>query len=298
MLSLLFRTPSSCKILEEMLDELTDLRRSRRHIYGLKNDLRPFAERFPRLKKVNERVITAYLKELGERVGPRRCYNVHCSIVQFSKFARSRRYLPENKRSAAEKIRRLHPGYELPQIWTAAEAKLILENAGPDWLPVFALGLFAGLRTSEILRLEWSAIDFERRAIYLSRQVARKQRRARAVPMAENLLAWLLPYRGRMGCVIEGGYCKANENALSREMTRIRGATRLPRRPNACRHSFGSYRLAVVKSYEQVAMQMGNGVRVIRENYNSPQAESDAVAFFNLRPPSLANVVRMQTTTG
>jgi integrase len=294
MLSLLFRrTPSSDEIWREMRDELRNLGRSRRHIYALENDLRAFLAAFPRLEKADRGGVVNYLSRLSERVGPRRCYNVHSSIVQLSRFARSRDYLPENKRSPAEKIRRVHPGYELPQIWTVPEAKLLLGKISPEWLPVLVLGLFAGLRTSEILRLDWSAIDFERRSIRISRQVARKKRIARAVPMTDNLVAWLAPYRGHVGLIVSGGYVKRNENALSREMLRIRDG--LQRKDNALRHSFGSYRLAITKSCEQVALEMGNSARIVRENYNSPQAESEAVDFFNLRPPSLANVVRMQT---
>lgn len=72
-------------------------------------------------------------------------------------------------------------------------------------------------------------------------------------------------------------------------MTRIRLFTGLPRRDNANRHSFGSYRLAIVKNYEQVALEMGNSARKVRENYNDPKPE--AIRFFSLAWPTFENLV-------
>jgi integrase len=52
-------------------------------------------------------------------------------------------------------------------------------------------GMFAGLRPSKILRLDWSMIKFDQVAIAVPRHVARKVRTSQLVPIERNLMAWL-----------------------------------------------------------------------------------------------------------
>jgi integrase len=61
--------------------------------------------------------------------------------------------------------------------------------------------MFAGLRPSEILRLDWSMIKFDQGAIAVPRRVARKVRASQLVPIERNLMAWLGPYRELSGPV-------------------------------------------------------------------------------------------------
>lgn len=300
MLSRVFRrVPATSAILCEMLSELTDLQRSPRHLYGLQNDLEAFALAFPRLEKARDIDLSAYLRGLG--VGARRRDNVLASIVQLSRFAKMRTYLREGRQSAAEKLRRIKASRDDVAIWTLEETRLLLDHVSEKWRPLVAIGLFAGLRTSEIFRLDWSAFEWDHLDaednpapfIAVTRKVARKTRTDRIVPIQANLLAWLEPCRDRVGPLYPGGDSKANENARSREMLRIRRATGLPRKDNANRHSFGSYLLAVIKNYATVAFQMGNSPRKVRENYNRPRPEAEGRAFFSLRPASLENVIQL-----
>jgi integrase len=281
------RACPSDAVLRELLENLADHCRSHRHIYGLRNNLQPFVSKFPRLEKAAVAEIAAYLRTLG--VGHRRRDNVRNSIVQLYRFARSREYLPD-KRTAAEKVDRIKPCHDVAT-WTIEEAKLLLEHASDRWRPLIAIGLFAGLRTSEILRLVWDAVKFEQRIIAVPHRVT-KTKTSRIVPIQENLFAWLEPYRGRVG-LLYPGKLKTNENARSVEMTRIRILTGLPRKNNAARHSYGSFRLAVTKNYQQVSFELGNSPSMIREHYNDPQPETLGAAYFAIYPPSLDNVVPM-----
>jgi integrase len=279
--------PPSAEILNELLAELHDLDRSDRHIVSLRSCLKLFVQKFPCLEAASDAEISKFLREL--KVGARRRDNILSAIVQLSRFARRRGYLLEDRLSAAEKVRRIKPGSDV-ETWTPAEAKLLLEHTSDRWIPLMVLGLFAGLRTSEVFRLDFSAIRFEQRVIAISRKVARKIRIGRLAPMPDNLLAWLESYRNRIGPLYPGNQ-KTIENALGKERTRIRRATGLSRRDNAGRHSFGSYRLAILKNCAQVAYEMGNSPRQVLQSYNDPKCEGDAQAYFNLWPPSFENVV-------
>jgi integrase len=57
-------------------------------------------------------------------------------------------------------------------------------------IPYLALGAFAGLRAAEMARLDWSAIDLDRRIITIRADQAKTASR-RLVPITENLAAGL-----------------------------------------------------------------------------------------------------------
>jgi integrase len=67
-----------------------------------------------------------------------------------------------------------------------------------DLIPWLTIGLFAGVRPDETLRLDWQDIDFERCQIDLPAKKA-KGRTRRIIPMEPNLIAWLKPYRPESG---------------------------------------------------------------------------------------------------
>jgi integrase len=276
--------PDSKKILAELILDLEDHQRSERHRAGLKRDLERFVAAFPRLEAAKEETIACYIRHVTCGAGPRRRDNVRDSIVQLFRFARRRGYLPEDRRSEAEKIGKIKAGHDV-LTWNVQEAALLLEHISPRWLPWLVLGLFAGLRsTSEIFRLDWSAVKFEQRLIAVPAKVARKIKISRLVPILGNLAEWLLPFREQSGPIYPGNF-KTNENKKGAEITRLRRLLNLPRKDNAVRHSYGSYRLAVVKSFDQVAHEMGNSPRKVREAYNDPKPETEGIAYFDLRPP-------------
>jgi integrase len=278
------RIPSSAEILGQMITELENLRRSERHVYALRNDLLPFVRWFPRIEKVTADDVSFYLREIPGTIGPRRRDNILLSIQQLSRFARSRGYLDEERKSAAEKVRRINAPRRDVVIWSPGEAKLLIDGfqqISPHWVPLVSLSLFAGLRTSELLRLNFEAVKFDQRAIVIGRLIT-KTRSSRVVPMSENLLTWLEPYRNRVGA-IRGPHCeKTSENLLSIALALVRHETGLERRDNAARHSYGTYRVALTKDYAAVSFELGNSVRMVRECYYNPQPESAGRAYFEI----------------
>lgn len=282
------KAPKTEQILNDMIEELRDLRRSPRHINGLKQTLAYFAADFPDLRKVQYCDLAIYLRALN--VGPRRRDNIRGGIVQLFRYARKNGILDELRQTVAERIPQIRQGHEIAT-WTPHEARLLLEHVCPRWIPCVAIGLFAGLRTSEILRLDWNAFKWELGVIAVTRKIARKSKVDRLVPIQPNLLEWLEPYP-KIGPLYPGNF-KTAENAYSREIKRIRARTGLARKDNANRHSFGSYRLAVTKSYMQVALEMGNSPEKVRSNYNDPKAESEGLEYFAISRAAPENIITM-----
>ena len=50
------------------------------------------------------------------------------------------------------------------------------------------------------------------------------------------------------------------------------------------RHSYGTYRLPILKSADALALEMGNSPDVIFRHYRRPMNEVSASAYFDLRP--------------
>jgi len=72
------------------------------------------------------------------------------------------------------------------------QAKKLLAKSSPDMLPYWAIGLFAGLRPSEIRKLDWSGVDLDEALITVR---PTKTGRKRFVKIQPNFNACLTPHR-------------------------------------------------------------------------------------------------------
>lgn len=284
--------PPTAQILDELLAQLDDRQPSAKYRRELKSDLTRFAAAFPDLAQVTEKEIREHLRGLRSRggapVGLRRRDNVRDAIVRLSRFARRRGYLAEDKISPAEKIETVSTGGEVTT-YTPSLLATLIEHVPHEWRPWMAIAAFAGMRTSEIFRLQWSDVKWGHKVIAVRRSVAKKVRVARMVPMTDMLVAWLAPWREAQGPLYrpEPSW-RALENRHERAINAIERATGIQWEANALRHSFGSHRLALVKSIDQVALEMGNSPAKVREHYHDPKTEGEAKAYFGILPPELS----------
>lgn len=293
--------PPAVEVIARLVAKLRDDRRDPGYISTLSRDLLRFAAAVPDLTKANEESLRAYLRGLvtrnGAAVSDRRRDNIRDAIVLLFRFARDRSWLAEDRKTVAEKIGRLNPGVTVTT-YTPTQLAHLLEHIGPRWLPWMALGAFAGMRTSEIFRLEWDAFKWDERVIAVRRSVARKVKVSRLVPISETLHAWLAPYREHTGPLYanqqthkSGPTWHTLENQHSKEIERLGEVSGINYEKNALRHSYGSHRLAIVKNPPQVAMEMGTSSKMIRAHYEDPKPEAVALKYFALRPPSEADNV-------
>lgn len=287
--------PPTADIVAELIATLGEKGRSGKYLSGLRSDLARFAAAHATIGAVDEITLAAYLRTIKDRkggaVGPRRRDNVRDAIVRLFAFARDRHWLPQDRKTAASKIERINEGGEVTT-FTPDQLALLIEHVSHRWRPWMALGAFAGLRTSEIFRLDWSAVKWEQRVIAVSSKVAKKVRVSRMVPMSDNLIAWLAPWRDTFGPIYQVRTRGQIESAHRRELKKLRKATGIEWDNNALRHSFGSYRLALVKNIAQVALEMGNSPEKVRENYHDPKPEDEARKYFAIQSPeSVDNVL-------
>lgn len=250
----------------------------------------------------------------GRPVGPRRRNNVLKELRQIWQFARARGYLPDRITEAGkvELIKRLRGNIG---VITPAAMEIHLRYVSQEYLPWIVLNAFSGLRSEEIVLtkdasskkdpLRWEDFDWEAREISVRAETA-KTDTPRPVPILDNLYAWLAPWRDSKA---KGPVCPGKDDQLPRpdnERRRfLREAKQALHRPgelalvdlrypsNGYRHSYGSYRMAILRNMQELSYEMGNSVEMIKRNYNNPRTQAEAKAWFSIYPPGHArNVVQ------
>ncbi|TAE79164.1 MAG: hypothetical protein EAZ84_00010 [Verrucomicrobia bacterium] len=199
---------------------------------------------------------------------------LRCIKVFFS-FARERNYLPEDRSTAADSVKLVKNVSDKHSIFSPGQMATILHAAPPRLIPILAIEAFTGIRVAELSRLDWSAVDLDRRIIELRADQAKTASR-RVVPIPDNLAAWLAPLE-RQGKVV------AAKN-LYVDMTALARALKIEWPRNVLRHSFISYRIAIVKSADQVALEAGNSASMIFKHYRELTTEQEAEKWFGILP--------------
>jgi len=128
---------------------------------------------------------------------------------------------------------------------------------------------------AELARLDWTAVNLDRRIIEIRAGQAKTASR-RIIPITDNLAAWLEPLP-REGRVLASSEFIKEATALARAL-----GLEWPR--NGLRHSFISYRIAKVKSADQVALEAGNSPAIIFKHYRELTTEDQADAWFGILP--------------
>ena len=85
-----------------------------------------------------------------------------------------------------------------PGIFTPEQLKKILEAAPSELLPAIAIQAFAGVRTAEILRMDWSEVDLMRGYVNVAATKSKTAKR-RLIPIASNLSDWLRSHSAKTG---------------------------------------------------------------------------------------------------
>jgi integrase len=240
----------------------------------LKTVLTRFAAAFPgEILAVTSADIDGWLRGLGVSASSRNGMLI-CVKVLFS-FARSMNCLPAEQRTAPEQLTKVKIKRDDVTVFTPAQMAKILHAAPPHLVPILAIGAFSGIRMAELNRLDWSAVDLDRGIIELRAGQAKTASR-RIIPITENLRAWIEPLELTGKVVRHAG--------LHREVTALARALKLTWPRNILRHSFISYRIAAIKSADQVALEAGNSPAIIFKHYRELATAEQAAEWFAILP--------------
>jgi integrase len=241
-------------------------------IRGLLGD---FADNFQcPLSSVQSDDLRQYLNK--KRIGLVSKENRRRLLVVLFNFAKAQGWLRKNEETAADALGTYKIQQREVEIYTPAEMSRLLNAAEQDFLPYIALIAFGGVRREELHKgLSWDAINFDRGAITVPASIA-KTARKRKIVMSENLLEWLAPYRVKSGPIFKTDPRK--------RIAKLVKASGVKWKRNALRHSFGSYRMEQTKNEGQVALEMGNSPKVVKDHYFEIVDERAAREYWNIKP--------------
>lgn len=216
-------------------------------------------------------------------------------------FCVKRGYASSNPATATELAKDVG---QAPGILTVAEAAKLLERSGNDVLPYVAIGMFAGLRSAELEKLDWSEIDLSAGLIEVKAHKAKTARR-RLVRIEPALKAWLEPLALKAGPVIPEALRYRMDDAKraagfgtpgTETDKEKKAGVKLKEWPqNALRHTFGSYWLAKHQDAAALALQMGNSAQMVFAHYRELVRPVEAERFWNLKPaPAGKKIVAMR----
>jgi integrase len=224
------------------------------------------------------------------RLSPRSHNNFALALRTFFRFAQRHSWLSKEV-DLLERVERRSEKRAPVEIFTPSELAKILGNASPLVAPCLALGAFGGLRSAEILRLEWSDTERHPGFIEVGAHKAKTATR-RIVPVADNLAEWLAIAPRSQERVWP--YSKGH---FIREIARAARQSGLRWKCNGLRHSFISYRLAEIQDVNRVALEAGNSPQMIFRHYRELATPKQAKTWFAIVPLDAKNVVAMTTKT-
>ena len=272
------------RTVQQVVDEMLVVKRaaslSAVHLDDLEGRLNRFADDFQmNISDVSGKMIQAWLDAM-KRSG-RTKYNYLRCVSALFRFSIRRKYLTKDALDEIEAVEQSKRDEDGPiEIYTPEELKLLLSKAGKRLIPFIAIGAFAGLRSSEILRLDWQDVKFDSDCIVVQKgKVKKRGKSRRIVPLLPNLKSWLKPLAKAAGSV-----WPHSKPYLYESLAGVAVKVEVLWKSNALRHSFVSYRVASIKNIPQVAIECGNSPQIIDSNYRELVTDKDAEKWFSILP--------------
>jgi integrase len=207
-------------------------------------------------------------------VGPQTQNNFRAVLSAMWTFAVRRGYAATNVIQLVDKtsvVRDHIPTFSVDQL------TMLLVAAPPAYLPVLAIGAFAGLRPEELNKLRWEDLDFQERTIRVNASAA-KTRKKRFAEVPDNLRAWLEPYAGRTGPVAPPNLLKLRRATMK--------AAKIEKWPqDVLRHSFATAHYAFHRDPARTAVIMGHrDQNMLLTHYRDVMKPSEASRYWQIAP--------------
>jgi hypothetical protein len=284
------------------------------HLEQMARDLRHLASHFPNhfLTAIHLATLSDWWTLRTGTAGRDRQQGIRRTLVTFYRWAKLQGFAGNEAVTVADRLPSLAANSADLYVYTPAEMATLLHHVTPEFLPCILFGGFAGLRPEEIAPknpkatkkrpnppppkpgLQWDHIDWQFKVIRLPKEVS-KVKKARIIPLHPVLLQWFQHIGA--DATWKGRVCK-RDAATARETTRLgkildqqfNRTTGWP--DDALRHSYGSYRNAVIRKLSQVAEEMGTSEEMLHNHYHNPKTSEEGAEWFTLDPQTSSEKFR------
>jgi integrase len=256
--------------------------------------LRRFAKALPghAVCDLSKQHLDAFIQAMAD-ASPKARNHHRAGIKQFIQWSVRNDYLPpSNRLLEADSMRMEHANNGDIGIYTPKEFRALLEMAEGPLMPLLAIGGLCGLRTAELLRLEWEDVWRVEGHIEIS-QTKSKTRSRRLVTICPALAEWLRPYRQ-----CSGKLWQLSENCFHAHCAELSKAAGVKRKDNGLRHSFCSFHFVLHANENLTAAQAGNSPAMIHAHYKGLATKAEAEKWFNIQPAKAANVIPLIAVSG
>src|SRR5205823_5602887 len=163
------------------------------------------------------------------------------AVKQFLEWAVRKDYLPPTHRLLeADAMRPERANNGEVAFYSPNELSALLESSDKTLRPLLAIGGLAGLRTAELLRLDWA--DVWRVPGHIEVTAGKsKTRQRRLVEIGSALASWLEPFRESKS----GKLWDSHEISFQRGFRELCEQTKVARKANGLRHAFCTYHFAL-----------------------------------------------------
>lgn len=245
------------------------------YLDAIRSTLAAFCTAFPdSIQYIRSEQIDEWLRKTAKNPATRN--NKLMIVRMLFGFARQRNYLPKTETTEAMLVPKAKLPVKDTEIFTPEQFEKLLRAAPPHLIPMMAFRGFCGIRTAELNRLDWSAVNFEKRYIELRATQAKTAAR-RLIPICDNLAAWVKPFMAK-DLIIPKPRIRCDISILAKEI-----GIGWPK--NVLRHSYISYRVALTGDVPRTALESGNSPGVIFRHYHELVDEEAAKAWFGIMPP-------------
>ena len=263
---------------------------SPKYAYNRAIQLRRFAEAFPNTSAcdLGKEHLDALIGSLGDFSAKSRNHH-RAAFRQFLQWAVRKDYLSRDHRlGEADAMRPERANTAEVEFYTSEEFQSLLENSENSMRAIIAIAGLAGLRTAELLRLEWSDVWHVHGHVEISKGKA-KTRQRRLVEICPALTAWLEQYR----TLTTGRLWTFHEITFQQYFLKLCNKVGVKRKPNGLRHSYCSFHYALHGNENLTSAQAGNSPAMVHSNYKGLVTKEEAEKWFNVMPAKSDNVIAL-----
>lgn len=271
------------EMVERFIWSRVELQRGKRTIETYRTVLRAFAREFPMTKahELQRDKVRAWLRSQGWQGSTQNKAVGH--LRGLFRWARNERHMAADPTEGIEEVSVV---LEEIEDLSARQAEALLMTAlkVPRFMFYVCLGLFRGMRRSEMEQLKFEELDFETGDVIAAAKKV-KTRRRRVIELPEIAKEWIQAAGWTAEMMREGPVAPSNLKRHWPKFWKAAGLTEWPH--NGLRHTMASMHYAKYRDERLLQSILGQrSADVFHSNYKALRTPREAEVFWALRPPA------------